>query len=144
MERPLASSQQALWLLRVGVGLVLAAALVGLAVPFFAVPRLALSAHLVGLLQGILLLIAGLLWPRLSLRSGLSTAATWLLIYQGIAAPSANALAAAWTAGGSVVPMAAAGVQGSPVHEAIVNVGLRSAGGALVVALVLVLWGLRR
>ena len=144
MERPLASSQQALWLLRVGVGLVLAAALVGLAVPFFAVPRLALSAHLVGLLQGILLLIAGLLWPRLSLRPGLSTAATWLLIYQGIAAPSANALAAAWTAGGSVVPMAAAGVQGSPVHEAIVNVGLRSAGGALVVALVLVLWGLRR
>ena len=139
----MAPSYQALWLLRVGVGLILAAAFVGLAVPWFTVPRLALSAHLVGLLQGILLLVAGLLWPRLRLGPALSTAATWLLIYQGIAAPTANALAAAWAAGSSVVPMAAGGAHGSAVQEALVTIGLRSAGAALVVALVLVLWGLR-
>jgi hypothetical protein len=40
--------------------------------------------------------------------------------------------------------MAAGGAHGSAVQEAVVNIGLRSAGAALVVALVLVLWGLRR
>ncbi len=54
-------------LLQVGVGLILMAALAGLAIPNFAVPRLALSAHLIGLLQGILLLLLGSLWARLDL-----------------------------------------------------------------------------
>ena len=45
----------------------LIALLVGLAVPKFAVPRLGLSAHLIGIMQGLFLMVSGLLWPKLQL-----------------------------------------------------------------------------
>jgi hypothetical protein len=44
---------------QVGAGLFLLGLLVGLAVPRFALPRLALSTHLLGLMQGLFLLVAG-------------------------------------------------------------------------------------
>lgn len=62
-------------LLCVGALLFLFALLVGLAVPGFAVPRLGLSTHLLGLMQGTFLLVAGLLWPKLKL-----TRAVWLFV----------------------------------------------------------------
>jgi hydroxylaminobenzene mutase len=131
-------------LLRTGVGLFLVAALLGLAVPHFTIPRLALSAHLVALLQGIFLVVIGLLWPKLSLTDMQARAAVWLLIYQSIAAPLANLLAAAWGAGNSIVPIAAGPAHGSTAQEVVISLGLRSAGAALIVGLLLVLWGLRR
>jgi hydroxylaminobenzene mutase len=130
-------------LLQAGIALFLFAALVGLAVPHFTVPRLALSAHLVGILQGIFLVVVGLMWPRLSLSSRQSMLAFWLLIYQSIAAPLASLLAAAWGAGNSIIPMAAGAAHGSATEETVINIGLRSAGAALIVALALILWGLR-
>lgn len=132
------------WLLRVGVALIFLAALLGLAVPQFAVPRLALSAHLVAILQGMFLVVMGFLWPHLSLGPRSSTWAFWLLVYQGIAAPLANVLGAAWGAGNSILPIAAGIARGSMSQEAVINACLRSAGAALIVSLVLVLWGLRR
>jgi hypothetical protein len=57
---------------QVGAGLFLLGLLVGLAVPRFALPRLALSTHLLGLMQGLFLLVAGGLWPRLRLSAALS------------------------------------------------------------------------
>jgi len=139
-----ASSRQAHRIIRVGVCLFLVAILLGLAIPHFTVPRLALSAHLVGILQGMFLLTMGLLWPRLAFSSTQSNVVSWLLIYQAIAAPLANLLAAAWGAGNSIIPMAAGSAHGSSVQEAVVNIGLRSAGAALIVSLALILWGLRR
>ncbi|HEU0199076.1 MAG TPA: hypothetical protein VFR86_01450 [Burkholderiaceae bacterium] len=119
------------------------AALVGLAAPHFTVPRLALSAHLVGILRGILLVVLGLVWSRLNLSPAQSKLALGLLIYQSISALSANLLAAAWGAGNSIIPMAAGTAHGSTAQEAVINVGLRSAGAALIIAMVLILWGLR-
>ena len=138
------TSRQAMWLLRVGVAVFLAAALLGLFVSHFTIPRLALSAHLVALLQGIFVVVLGLLWSRLSLTPVQAGLAFWLLIYQAIAAPLSNLLAAAWGAGNSIVPMAAGAAHGSTAQEAVINIGLRSAGAALIVGLLLVLWGLRR
>ncbi|MGE5220311.1 MAG: hydrogenase [Chloroflexota bacterium] len=131
-------------LLRVGVGLLLVAVLVGLAIPHFTTPRLALSAHLIGVLQGILLLVLGLLWYRLSLTRMQFSLAFWLAVYQAVAAFLSNLLAAAWGAGNSIIPMAAGAAHGSTAQEAIIVIGLRSAGAALIAALLLVLWGLSR
>ena len=86
-------------LLRAGVLLFLCALLVGLAVPHFAVPRLGLSAHLLGITQGLFLMVAGLLWPRLELTRGTSRVGTWLAIYGCFAAWAANVLAALVGAG---------------------------------------------
>jgi hypothetical protein len=50
-------------LLQVGAALFLLALFVGIAIPAFAVPRLGLSTHLLGITQGIFLLVLGLVWP---------------------------------------------------------------------------------
>jgi hydroxylaminobenzene mutase len=131
-------------LIQIGIALFLAAILLGLVVPYLAVPRLGLSAHLVGMLQGMFLALMGLVWPRLALSSTQSRVAFVLLIYQAFAAPASNLLGAVWGAGNSIVPMAAGAAHGTAVQEAVVSAGLRSAGAALIVALVLVLWGLRQ
>ncbi len=144
MEPLLTSSRQAMQLLRTGVALSLAAALVGLLISHFTVPRLALSAHLIALLQGIFLVVLGLLWPKLSLTPVQAGIAFWLLTYQAIVAPLSNLLAAAWGAGNSILPMAAGAAHGGVVEEAVINVGLRSSGAALICGLLLVSWGLRR
>jgi len=135
---------QAHRLLQVGVGLLLLALLVGLVMSRFAAPRVALSAHLIGILQGILLLVIGLLWSRLTFSPLQGTVAFWLVVYQALAAFLSNVLAAAWAAGGSIIPLAAGTARGTVVQETVINVGLRSAGAALIAALVLLLWGLRR
>src|SRR5277367_3675588 len=103
MRKPMQTSngplRQGRLLLQAGTLLFLFALLVGLAVPHFAVPRLGLSAHLLGLMQGLFLMVAGLLWPRLALRPGASRLGMWLLLYGCFAAWAANVLAAVIGAG---------------------------------------------
>ena len=130
-------------LLQAGILLFLLALLVGLAVPRFAVPRLGLSAHLLGIMQGLFLMIAGLLWPKLKLVSALSRVGFWLAVYGCFAAWMANVLAAVWGAGNSLLPIAAGPARGSELQEAIISMGLRTGAVSLITAVALVLWGLR-
>jgi hydroxylaminobenzene mutase len=130
-------------LIQLGVSLFLIGLLVGVAVPFFAVPRLALSVHLLGLMQGLFLSVVGILWPRLKFTRAIETGAFWLLVYGCIAAWTSNLLGAIWAAGNSIVPIAAGAARGSEIQEMIIVVGLRSGGLALIAGTVLLLWGLR-
>ena len=130
-------------LLQLGVLLFLLALLIGLAVPVFAVPRLALSVHLLGLMQGLFLLAAGMLWPRLHFTKAQSIAAFWLLAYGCVAAWTSNLLGAIWGAGNSIVPIAAGAARGTDVQETVIVVMLRSGGAALILGTALLLWGLR-
>ena len=106
--------------------------------------RVALSAHLIGILQGLFLAVVGLLWTRLDLASRQLLITFWLVIYEAIAAILSNLLAALWGAGNTIIPMAAGAAHGSDTQETIINVGLRSSALALVVSLGLIFWGLRR
>ena len=144
MESSSVQSRAAQRLLQVGVGLFLFAVLLGLAIPHFTVPRLALSAHLIGILQGLFLAVVGLLWPRLTLTLVQFKVTFWLLVYEAVAATLSNVLAAAWGAGNTIIPMAAGPAHGSDLQEIVINIGLRSTALALIVALALILWGLRR
>jgi hydroxylaminobenzene mutase len=137
-------AREAQRLLQVGIGLFLFAVLVGFAIPHFTVPRIALSAHLIGMLQGMFLTVVGLLWPRLTLTSGQLKITFWLLVYEAVAATLSNLLAAAWGAGNTMIPMAAGAAHGSNGQEIVITIGLRSTALSLVVALLLVVWGLRR
>jgi hydroxylaminobenzene mutase len=130
-------------LIQLGVSLFLIGLLIGLAVPFFAVPRLALSVHLLGLMQGLFLSVVGILWPRLKLTRATEAAAFWLLVYGCIAAWTSNLLGAIWGAGNSIVPIAAGAARGSEIQEMIIVIGLRSGGLALIAGTALLLWGLR-
>jgi len=130
-------------LTQLGMLLFLFALLVGLAVPRFAVPRLGLSVHLLGIMQGLFLIGTGLLWPKLAFTRAMSRIAFWLAVYGCLAALSANVLAAVWGAGNSLLPMAAGQARGSDVQEGIIAMGLRSGAVSLIAAATLILWGLR-
>lgn len=137
------TARQAHRLIQVGFSFFLLAVLIGLVVPRFALPRVALSAHLIGILQGIFFIAVGTAWHRLALSAAISRATFWLLIYGGVAALASDLVAGAWGAGNSILPMAAGAAHGSTFQEAVINVGFRSAGASIIIALVLILWGLR-
>jgi len=139
-DRP---SRQAHRLVQAGVAIFLCALLVGLAIPAFKLPRVGLSTHLLGIMQGMLLMILGLLWPRLRLAPAASWAGFWLLLYGCVAAWTANLLAGILGAGSSLLPIAAGSARGTPFEEMLIGLELRSAAIALIVAVVIVLWGLR-
>lgn len=117
--------------------------LVGLAVPGFAVPRLGLSTHLLGMMQGTFLLATGQLWPRLRLSRSASRVGHRLAIYGCLAAWTANLLAATWGAGASMLPLAASGARGSALQELAIRVLLVSAALSLLATAGLLVWGLR-
>ena len=137
------SLRQAHRLQQLGIVLFLLALLVGLVVPRFAVPRLALSAHLLGIMQGIFLVVLGFLWPKLALMPALSRVGFWLAVYGCFAAWTANVLASLWGAGNSMLPIAAGQARGSLLQERIIAIGLRTAAVSLIALLILTLWGLR-
>lgn len=130
-------------LLQVGMLLFFLALFVGLAVPKFALPRLALSTHLLGIMQGTFLLVAGSLWPRLNLTRSLSLAGCGLAIYGCIAAWTANLCGALWGAGGTMVPLAAGQARGSALQEGLIRFGLMTAAVSLILMAMIILWGLR-
>jgi len=123
--------------------LFLCALVVGVFIPKFGAPRVGLSVHLLGVLQGIFLALVGLLWPRLQFSRTVSWVAFGLLIYGCLSAWIANLLAAVWGAGGTLLPIAAGSAQGNAIQEWVIAIGLRSAAVSLVASLLLLLWGTR-
>lgn len=144
MEDDATLGRQGHRLLRVGSALFLLALLVGIAIPRFAVPRLGLSTHLLGITQGIFLLVLGLVWPRLTLGALPARAANGLAVYGCLAPWTANLLGAIWGAGSPMLPMAAGAARGSDLQEAAIRVLLVSGALSLVSTMGLVVWGLRR
>jgi hydroxylaminobenzene mutase len=130
-------------LLQCGALLFLLALLVGLFVPAFAVPRLGLSTHLLGITQGTFLLVTGLLWPRLRLTRAMSSVGFCLAVYGCLAAWTANLWAAIWGAGSTMLPIAAGQARGSLLQEGLIAIALRSAAISLIAVAMLILWGLR-
>ncbi len=143
MDIPNSSLRQAHRLQQLGALLFLLALLVGIVVPRFAVPRLGLSAHLLGVMQGLFLLVLGLLWPKLNLTQALSRTLFWLAAYGCFAAWTANVVAGVWGAGNSMLPIAAGQARGSLLQEGIITLELRTAAVSLIATLILILWGLR-
>ena len=142
-ELVVASSRPGHRLLQFGSVLFLVALFTGLFVQKFAVPRLGLSTHLLGLMQGLFLMVAGLLWPRLAFSRVLSGIAQCLAIYGCLAAWVANLLAAIWGAGNSMLPIAAGSARGTVLQEMVITISLRTAAVALIASVILIIWGLR-
>jgi (hydroxyamino)benzene mutase len=130
-------------LMRLGVLLILLSLLTGLLIPVLANPRMGLTSHVEGVMSGMLLVVMGLVWPRLNLGGRAMSAASWLLIYGAYANWANSLLAAAWAAGGSMMPMAANGLKGTPVQETIISILSVFLALALLAGIPIVLWGLR-
>ncbi len=126
-----------------GLLLFLLGLLTGLVVPMLANPRMGLSAHLEGVMNGLSVAILGLLWNRLVLSNRTATALFWLALY-GTYANWVSTLLAAVFATNRSTPIAGAGFGGLPWQENLVDFGLISLAIAMVAASVLALWGLRQ
>jgi hydroxylaminobenzene mutase len=118
--------------------------LTGLAIPALANPRMGLSSHLEGILNGLFLVALGIVWPRLTLSAGATAAAFWLALWGTYANWATNLLAALWGAGSALAPIAAAGFTGTSLQEGLIKIVLVTVVIAMLLTLLLVLWGLRR
>ncbi|MBZ9918475.1 hypothetical protein LB517_09255 [Mesorhizobium sp. BR1-1-12] len=130
-------------LLQLGIALLLFSSVEGFAIPYLAAPRLGLSVHTLGALQGVLLLVLGLVWSRLNLGVAMSRIAFWFLIYSALAILVAYVMASLWGAGNETMPLAAGAAHGSAFQEyAIKGIAYSSAPTGLI-AFALILRGLR-
>jgi (hydroxyamino)benzene mutase len=129
-------------LLQLGILLFLFGLFTGFAIPAFTNPRMGLSSHLEGVMNGIFLIALGFIWPELRLSKAPSLTAFWLLVY-GTYVNWLAVLLAGIFGTGALTPIAAAGHQGTPLQEAIVTVMLLSLSVAMIAGCIIVLWGLR-
>jgi (hydroxyamino)benzene mutase len=129
-------------LFKLGLALFLVGLLTGLAVPALKNPRMALSSHLEAILNGMFLVLLGLLWPHVDLPHAWGVTAVSLIVYAGYANWLATLLAALWGAGRKLAPIAAGEHEGSASKEGIVSFLLVSLSVAIVAGVVMVIAGL--
>jgi len=129
-------------LLFAGALLVLVGLLSGAAIPAMATARLGLSAHLGGVQGGILVMVVGLAWRHVVLSPALETTAFVTTVFSNYALYLALQLAALWGTSRST-PIAGAGSAGGPLREAFVSGVLYAGSLSAILAMALVVWGLR-
>ncbi|MEZ0349691.1 hydrogenase [Mycobacterium ahvazicum] len=129
-------------LFTLGLVLFLLGLLTGFAVPNLKNPRMALSSHLEAVLNGMFLVLIGLLWPHIHLPNAWAVTAVVLIVYAAYANWIASLLAAAWGAGRRFAPIATGNHEASAAKEAIVNFLLVSLSVAIVVGVGIVIAGL--
>ncbi|MEI8049523.1 MAG: hydrogenase [Bacteroidota bacterium] len=129
-------------LLFLGVLLVLFGLLIGLFIPMMTNPRMGLSAHLEGIMNGMLLVILGLIWNKLVLNDKWLTTAFWLTLYGSFANYVAVSIAAI-TGDGKMMPIAG-GKEGTSVVEGLISYLLISLALAMIFVCLIVLKGLLR
>ena len=115
----------------------------GLASPLLANPRMGLSSHIEGLMNGMFLVLLGLVWTRLRLSPRSLTFAFWLALYGAFVNWATTLFAAVLGAGGTMMPIASLGKKGTPLQEMIINFGLVSLSLAVLGCCGMALWGLR-
>ena len=129
-------------LFELGLVLFLLGLLTGFAVPALKNPRMALSSHLEAILNGIFLVLLGLLWPHVDLPRAWAVTAVGLIVYTGYANWVAALLAAAWGAGRKLAPIAAGDHEASKVKEIVFGFLVVSLSVAVVIGVVIVVAGL--
>jgi len=129
-------------LFTLGLVLFLIGLLTGFAVPAVKNPRMALSSHLEAVLNGMFLVLLGLLWPHVQLPNAWGVTAVALIVYSAFANWIAALLAAAWGAGRKLAPIAAGDHEASTAKEGFVSFLLVSLSLAIVAGVVIVICGL--
>ncbi|MCU1761591.1 hydrogenase [Pseudomonas sp. 14P_8.1_Bac3] len=126
-----------------GLFLLLLGLCTGLIEQQFSNPRMGLAAHLEGVMNGILLLAIGSVWTEIQLSPRKKTIAYWGVLYGTYANWGVTTLAAILGTT-AMSPFTGAGQAAKPWQENLVTAGFASVGVAIIVAALLLLWGLRQ
>ena len=130
-------------LLLYGAVLILLGLLSGLVAPEVTNPRMGLSAHVGGVLNGMLLIILGLAWPYARLSSGLDRTTTRLLLFSLYGTWGFTLLGAVFGTS-QAMPIAGEGFSGERWQEALVTGGLTATALAILAAIILIVFGFAR
>ena len=142
MENSKSNKWQADRLLFFGILLFLFGLVIGLFIPVMTNPRMGLSAHLEGIMNGMFLVILGLIWNKLVLNQKWITSAYWLTLY-GSFANIVAVFIAAITGAGKMMPIAN-GKEGTVPVEGFISFLLISLSLAMIFVCLIILTGLYR
>ncbi len=142
MEFTRRKKKQSDQLLFLGVLLFLFGLLIGIFVPMMKNPRMGLSAHLEGLMNGMFLVLLGLFWNKLLLNNKWLATAFWLTLYGSFANFVAVSISA-MTGAGKMMPIAG-GKEGASFVEGLISFLLVSLSLAMVFVCLILLSGLIR
>lgn len=125
-----------------GMALFLIGLVTGLTEQHFTNVRMALAAHLEGVMNGTFLLVVGSIWGEIKLPPRANVVAYWTLLggtYGNWAVTTIAALLGTL----ALSPITAAGYGAARWQEAFVTAGFVLIGLAVILASILLLWGLR-
>ena len=122
-----------------GMFLFLIGLLTGFAERHFANMRMALAAHLEGVMNGTFLVALGAIWTEVRLAPTTKTIAYWTVLYGSYINWLVTTLAAVFGTA-ALSPLTGAGHVGLPWQETMITAGFMSVGIAIVAGSVLVLW----
>ena len=143
MEKSLLKKFHSDRLIVLGILLFMLGLIIGLFVPLFANPRMGLSSHVEGILNGIFLIVLGLIWYKIELSETWLKITFWLALYGTFANCLGMFIAAVFNAGKSLT-VAANGHEGTPVAEGVVMFILVTLSLAMLAICVTILIGLAR
>jgi hydroxylaminobenzene mutase len=133
------SDQLVFW----GVFLFFLGLIIGLIAPALANPRMGLSSHIEGVLNGMFLIILGLIWNRVNLSERWLKITFWLAVYGTFTNWLGMLIAAIFNAG-KMLGIEANGKEGHPIVEAIITFSLISLSIAMLTICITIMIGLRR
>jgi (hydroxyamino)benzene mutase len=125
-----------------GMFLFLIGLLTGFAEMHFVNTRMALAAHLEGVMNGIFLLALGAAWNEVRLSPRSKAIAYWVALYGTYGNWVMTTLAATFGTA-ALSPITGAGHSGLPWQETLVTPGFLSVGITIIATALFVLWGLR-
>ena len=135
-------AKQANRLIFLGLLLFLLGLTVGLFVQNMKNPRMALSAHLEGVMNGMFLMVLGIIWKRLLLSAILLNATFWLAVY-GTFANLIAVIIAAITGIGKMMPIAG-GQEGAEITDGLISFLLISLALSMLAVCIITLIGFYR
>ena len=129
-------------LIRAGFVLFTLALLTGLAIPAFLNHRMAVAAHLTGVINALLLIALGLAWGLMAMGPAQARLTRGAFLYSAFASWGTACLAAAWGTN-RLTPLAGAGHGAAAWQESVVQVLQVSLALAILAGAVSVVYGLR-
>lgn len=129
-------------LIFLGLVLFLLGLLAGVFGPFMVNPRMGLSAHLEGVMNGTFLIVLGLIWEKMMISPTWLKITYWLVVY-GTFANLIAVLIAAITGAGKMMPIAG-GQAGNPLVDGIISFLLILVALTMLATCVIILIGMYR
>ncbi|HEV8640643.1 MAG TPA: hydrogenase [Methylomirabilota bacterium] len=129
-------------LVRAGFVLFLLALFTGVAIPAFLNQKMALAAHLTGVLNALVLIALGLAWGLVALGPVQARLTMGVFLYGTYVNWGTTCLAAAWGTS-RLTPLSGAGYSAAPWKELVVQVLLLSLVLAMITGALLVVYGFR-